>query len=351
MYKKSNAWFFNNSLPNFCYNLSFTLTNNNQKSDTNDKAADTLHRRCSSEQAYYEIINNNKFQLSPNKDITSSYFDCASFEQTNFGQLNQIVNKNSIQKNQILITNHAQSLGQSLGESLDKNIEQSEQQAILFRSKELANLKELELSDFTDEECLKIKNNKPLLYSKQTDLKDAYCKDVQYSDMNYQNSPKKINNFVCSILDDGNQQTNQFGRLNNEKANFQINHQFNYQAQQNNQFNESSPEQNNQMMNNGYFLDKTKNCSNASHNSQQTTFSNSINTGANKLHNSIYTSQNAHKPASTIASNQKINYLAQPSYQIGLNAYSNSIAFNQTNPTGNNLIVNQSNLMVNQANN
>lgn len=169
MYKKSNAWFFNNSLPNFSYNLSFTLKNNNQKSDTNDKAADSLHRRCSSEQAYYEIINNNKFQLSPNKDRSSNFLvpssgqtlsQCLGIDRTSnqdqtYNQtleptlqilersMNQTILNQSLDQtinaslNEKINQTVRQNSSETLGQPLEKNLEHSTQQSILFKNKEL----------------------------------------------------------------------------------------------------------------------------------------------------------------------------------------------------------------------
>ena len=174
-------------MPNFCYNLSFTLHNNIEKSNTNEKAADTLHRRCSSEQAYYEIIGNNRFELSPNKE-RSNFLELPSDQayghdqnagdpNIGHGQSEQITCNRiersgpsigqtlspNIELNLDVPIDHnltqsiGQCLGQTLGQSLEKNLEQSmqhtQQQPDLFRSKEEEKLKELE-KDLIVDACL-----------------------------------------------------------------------------------------------------------------------------------------------------------------------------------------------------
>lgn len=78
LYKKSNVWFFNNSLPNFRQDLrARTLPESSQMAEASGEMTVDL-RRCSSEQNCYEIVNSGGFQLSPNERKSSSFLEGSS---------------------------------------------------------------------------------------------------------------------------------------------------------------------------------------------------------------------------------------------------------------------------------
>lgn len=183
------------------------MPDNSQPLEDSEKAAET--RRCSSEQAYYEILTNSRFQLSPKERKSPNFLDGSNYQPTgSSGQTNADCTEPSQseptnepyksaadQSDQAHSSGHlpgplldstteepslseivsqaldqtshqasVQSLSQTLGESLERNLEQSQQQPILFRTKELEKCRELgsELNEFISDDCvLMMASHKP----------------------------------------------------------------------------------------------------------------------------------------------------------------------------------------------